>query len=74
MRKDHAPLSARTGDLGQNSRLALHLWLSTKHLGPGLVPTAPRKGFVCVLCLYVCICITCVPGALGGQKRELDLL
>lgn len=24
--------------------------------------------FMCVFCLNVCVCITCVPGACGGQK------
>lgn len=56
MRKDHpnkpAPLSARTGDLGQNSRLALHLWLSTKHLGPGSNRTLQR---FCLCTLPICM-------------------
>jgi hypothetical protein len=32
--------------------------------------------FLCVwmFCLHVCPCTTCMPGAHGGQKKELDLL
>ena len=25
-------------------------------------------------CMYICMCITCVPGAGGGQKRAVDPL
>lgn len=27
-----------------------------------------------MFCLYVCLCITYMPGALGGQERVMDTL
>jgi hypothetical protein len=29
---------------------------------------------MCMSCLHVCLCATCVPGACGGQKEVSDLL
>lgn len=30
--------------------------------------------FICMFCLHVCLCATCIPGVLGNQNRELDSL
>lgn len=30
--------------------------------------------YICFICMYVCMCIMCMPGAWGGQKRVSDPL
>lgn len=59
----HSGLPNTTSHVSQNCKDLFYYFLKD-----------PFILFLCVFCLHVCMCIVCMSGAHGGQKRAQDPL